>query len=176
MAKESNQVPENNELMDLFHQAQACGAVVDVKPECSPHRGDTVGPDEDANSMAKTSVGGESGGQSAKDLSYAPLFHRHIPGPKRLHRARSADDLAPPPRPSRHWSLPLQPQPRSWFDMTDGEVQTVMDEVLVATRLSRGSKRNGCRSKLASPSRDGIMESGKVERINLFHFPEATSA
>ena len=151
MDKESNQVPENNGLMDLFHQAKACGAVVDVNPDCNPHRGDTVGPDEDANSMAKTSVGGESGGQSAKDLSYSPLFSRHKSGPERLQNAGSADDLAPPPRPSRHWSLPLQPQLRSWFDMTDGELQTVMDEVLVATRLGRGSKSNRCMSKPASP-------------------------
>ena len=118
MAKESNrnfQVPENNGLVDLFHslmilfhQAKACGAVVDVNPECNPHRGDTVGPDEDANSMAKTSVGGESGGQSAKDLSYAPLFSHHKSGPKRLQNVGSADDLAPPQRPRRHWSLPLK--------------------------------------------------------------------
>jgi hypothetical protein len=151
MVKESNQFPENNGLMELFHQAKACGAVVDVNPECNPHRGDTVGPDEDANSMAKTSVGSESGGQSAKDLSYAFPFRRHMSDPERLQNAGSADDLAPPQRPCRHWSLPLQPQLRSWFDMTDGELQTVMDEVLVATRLGRGSKSNRCMSKPASP-------------------------
>jgi hypothetical protein len=80
-----------------------------------------------------------------------PLSQSHPPCDHHMREAsrKLGSGSAPVKVIGRARSLPLQGT-NSWFDMTDAEAQAVMDELLVAARLARGSKHRACRTKLAS--------------------------